>query len=398
MAIIKEDMEALDSLTAQYQQTLQGLETHRRKARFLKSALSKFSAEIMSSIFEHVCLGNSFQSKESIHAIAIASVCALWREIVLNNKKCWSTFHVCGTGKQTGRQRINLRNLTNLFLQRSRDHTLSIHIDCRTIPRSTLTLLMQEAHRWESVTLIGRHNFFQDSEFKEKYLGVNSFPALACLTLSRGRCDGDLCVLLEQFGNFTTVPGGVLQSLCLLEHLTPSSRGKFPHWKHLTRLELHRSTPDNILDTLKACVDAGGALQYVELVDITVPQQGGQINEPSSPKVTLVALRELSIFLGSMRDNLRTRDLPHRLLNYLTLPALTSLKLHASGNETPSENEWADPEIAEAFFTRSKFPLEKLSFFRTRDISQTAHKFASPRFELHRNFDRCGDDKWDTGL
>ncbi|KAJ3790140.1 hypothetical protein GGU10DRAFT_421652 [Lentinula aff. detonsa] len=350
------ELSALEEKKAIYQRRLLTVQDRERRIRFHQSTFSTVPEEVLTLIFEEICLENSFKERKRTYAIVLCGVCRVWRRIVSSRGKCWSTFHVCGTTfykkMREQKQRDNLRNLTKMFLgyavTSTRKLPLSLHIECTTIPSSTMSLLLKEVSRWEVVKLVGTHDDFNSLDSR-----MTIFPILRSLTICNSS-DRPLEDLVQQFDNFSSIPIGVLRNLCLWQRLLrrDSLTG---HWDHLTRLELHDTSSENIIDTLRGC---GSVLQTVTLTNIAASQRGGII---SSSTVTLVALRELTISLGSTRDDLRSRDLAQCLLNRLTLPGLTSLKVSANGQETLYDNHWVAPDVVEDFFCRSNFPLQELS-------------------------------------
>ncbi|KAE9397550.1 hypothetical protein BT96DRAFT_1020704 [Gymnopus androsaceus JB14] len=118
---ILSEISILENTVSDYKRRVQKLEdVYARKIRFHRSALSRFPKEILTIIFEELCIENSFASEETIYAMTLCRVCKLWKQIVENHGQCWSTFHIRGScyyrKMKDEKERAKLQRLTKIFL------------------------------------------------------------------------------------------------------------------------------------------------------------------------------------------------------------------------------------------------------------------------------------------
>ncbi|KAJ3710256.1 hypothetical protein DFJ43DRAFT_1162233 [Lentinula guzmanii] len=107
-----------------------------------------------------------------------------------------------------------------------------------------MSLLLKEVSRWEVVKLVGTHDDFNSLDSR-----MTIFPILRSSRYATPPTDR-LKISCSNSTTFSSIPIGVLRNLCLWQRLLrrDSLTG---HWDHLTRLELHDTSSENIIDTLR---------------------------------------------------------------------------------------------------------------------------------------------------
>ncbi|KIK62725.1 hypothetical protein GYMLUDRAFT_84218 [Collybiopsis luxurians FD-317 M1] len=129
------------------------LQAHKITLSSLLSPIHHLPNEILLRIFLFACRENDLLAFQP-PASSIAGVCHRWRELAMSCPALWSSFRVWLGGAKS--QDSALATRLELFLKRSRDQPLTLHIECPDSGHPLLTKLVQHSGSWRHLTF-GRY-------------------------------------------------------------------------------------------------------------------------------------------------------------------------------------------------------------------------------------------------
>ncbi|KAG1884112.1 hypothetical protein F4604DRAFT_1952599 [Suillus subluteus] len=306
----------------------QSLNLHKR----LVSALWRLPAEVLSQIFAH-CLPNcrrlSPASREA--PLLLTRICRRWREVAVDMSGLWQELYVSGDwpGQYAGGDWRLAAFCYESWLKRSRGRPLSLELQCFEKNWTELRSLLQPyINQISSLSLDFGHCAPQPEVM------ISDFLAVEELTISlHYNCEA--CVVQS-----------ISQPPCTLRSL--KVKGRFfnveyattlnPAWARLTNIEIELDQPSAFVQLLRLCPN---------LSSLTINTSFTGVMEPYT-HTQLQSLRIVSVYF--FRDS--TKHL--NLFDTLSLPNLRAL-------EVRDIYSWPHKEF-KAFLTRSKCPLESLTF------------------------------------
>ncbi|KAG1825479.1 uncharacterized protein BJ212DRAFT_1573008 [Suillus subaureus] len=313
-------------LIAKKDKITQSMNLHKR----LVSALWRLPAEVLSQIFVH-CLPIGYHLLPVSRAapMLLTRICRRWREVAVDMPNLW---HRLSVGKDWQRAAF----CYEAWLKRSRGHPLSLELQYHKNDWTELRSLLQPyINQVSSLSLDFYHDGFQP-EFT-----ISDFLTLKELTIS-----------LYFSNSEARIVQSISQPPCTLRSLTvtglffnmeyASTFNPTSGWARLTNIQIDLDEPSSFLQLLRLCPS---------LSSLTTTIVFGAI-ETLEP-FTHTQLQSLQIVFDDLNDD--DDDTGHfNPFNTLSLPNLRAL-------ETRGIYPWPHEEF-NAFLTRSKCPLESLTF------------------------------------
>ncbi|KAF8636619.1 hypothetical protein AX17_003429 [Amanita inopinata Kibby_2008] len=312
------------------------MDDDRRKT--FSSPIRQIPIEIMQKIFLH-CLSDDEYTRPDVHSapLLLAQVCSPWRRVALATPRLWNSLWM-----QLSCSNVERRlNTMSTWLQRSAACPLSLYAQVQStgFDIANLFFLLLDAYRlrWKDLRLV------LPSTWIEAALQVleKGAPSLEVLRIRIARSQGNSTFQKP----FTITDISAPRLRCLSWGITGSQRAVvLPQLSHLTELEVdYELSISECLDILRQCPN----LETCEFWKIR--------NLPSvleSHSVFPIVLPRLRTF------TLHSTPIGCTLLDYLTLPALTMLKIAISIDES-DRNIWLQSSF-NGFFARSSCSLQSL--------------------------------------
>ncbi|KAG1862644.1 hypothetical protein F4604DRAFT_1574444 [Suillus subluteus] len=309
-------------LVAKKDKIIQSMNLHKR----LVSALWHLPTEVLSQIFAH-CLPVEHRLSPASKAVPmlLTRICRRWREVAVNMPSLWQRLYV---GKDWQRAAFCYES----WLKRSRGRPLSLELQCHENNWTELRSLLQpHINRVSSLSL----DFYQNVPQLE--VTITDFLALEELTIS-----------LDWSDSAARMVQSISQPPCTLRSLTVT--GVFfnmeysstfnPAWARLTNIQIDLDDPSAFPQLLRLCPSLSS-------LTISTSFTAMKALEP----FTHTQLQSLRIDFDDLYDD----DAEYlNLFDTLSLPNLRAL-------EVLDIYSWPHEEF-KAFLTRSKCPLESLTF------------------------------------
>ncbi|KAJ7575796.1 hypothetical protein C8J56DRAFT_408211 [Mycena floridula] len=132
------------------------IKRHLDAARALTAHVRKCPSEILGHIFLHLCRSTTISTeKVEIPGLTLASVCADWRRVIMSDNQLWATISLILGPSETGRSAETLTEIIQIVLEKSGNCSLAIsiiHNQGDHNLQSGLSLLLEQCHRWRSLT------------------------------------------------------------------------------------------------------------------------------------------------------------------------------------------------------------------------------------------------------
>lgn len=289
------------------EQRRQHLQTLLDQSSAFLSPIRAMPTEILSLIFDYLCSNIGFSDRA--RPIVLASVCYRWRSIAISYPSIWACINISRHSPHTDGC---TRNFVQLFLDRSQDMPIRIHVSDFPFgsPDSTLlSILAAHARRWSRATLSltpdGYNTLFRALKGKS-------------LTLLRKFClyGPSLDGVPEAF------PCDVLMTACNLDSLTFQKATKHPE---NLGLPLERIGMLSLIDHddpagILRCIAQTINLRHIRITATSDCQLESQGQLPEA--VVAAEALQLSLRMGNFNG-----DVFEKVLSILSTPALQHLKV-----------------------------------------------------------------------
>ncbi|ESK88006.1 hypothetical protein Moror_10811 [Moniliophthora roreri MCA 2997] len=305
-----------------------GLEKSMKLYRSLLSPIHRMPSEILSGIFMFLCEENELSPKSRRPAaMTLSMVCGRWRDVILSNPLLWSTLSIKSLGSEDFMYSGSPAQITQLFMQRSRDASLKLSLAFRwdfdiDLSLPTLLHLIENCERWFSVDLDVPTEYLEHWAFRRI---SGRIPRLKRLKLSE---DDDYRPADHVMDIFAVAPA--LSAVDFVSQYPPQN--VILPWAQIKTLTLRGVYSEYSLSILEKC----SKLEQLELVGMGTELQRIGNREP----ITLHRVRSLSVtpILDEM-DGIEGGD-GRFIFQFCTLPRLSSLVIGAIPDE-----DWAETQL-----------------------------------------------------
>ncbi|KAG1838631.1 hypothetical protein DFJ58DRAFT_733697 [Suillus subalutaceus] len=309
-------------LVAKKDKITQSMNSHKR----LVSALWRLPAEILSQIFVH-CLPIGYRLSPALEAgpTLLTKICRRWREVAVDMPSLWQELYV-GTDWQRA------AFCYETWLKRSRGRPLSLELQCHKNDWTELRSLLQpHINQVSSLSLHFYTNGFQPEFMVSDFLALEELTVYLCSSNSEARFVQSISQPPCTLRSFT-----VIGPFFNMEYASTFN----PTWARLTDIQIELDEPNAFPQLLRLCPS---------LLSLTILTSF--IATEALAPFTHTRLQ----FLRIDSDNVYDGDTEH--LHLFDTPSLPNLRVL----ETRGIYPWPHEEF-KAFLTRSKCPLESLTF------------------------------------
>ncbi|KAF9063502.1 hypothetical protein BDP27DRAFT_1335053 [Rhodocollybia butyracea] len=358
LRLAKDDIADCDTEMHRLKSRREGLILYAEKLSGLLSPIRRLPNEILCQIFLDCCAENDLRNGKTGTADILSSVCTRFRELAISYSALWSNLTIFLPADYDFDKRgdlirvpklleeeTKLSSLIQLYLDRSKNHPLSLDLDIETREVSTehcsLRLLARESNRWKH--LIFRGGAF-DPEYGFPSLDHLSFPLLESIAFDAG-LNQDY-IFSPEAEAFLLAPR--IRKLrfhdMLVDVLTISAFSST--WKSLKHLDYHTTMVFKYLWTILDLCPALGSLK-LEGLNNGEDEDGTQSNTPRNLP-TLSSLTVINNGFHELDDTLEC------IISSLTTPNLSKLVLEQD-NDKAAEHPRKSFPIINQFFERSRF-------------------------------------------
>lgn len=247
MSLVDEEFQGCTAEITRLQLRIQSLSSRQQQLkhcwsnlrfRLSPSPIRKLSNEVLMFVFDYVSQDNLLREDREVRsrlwsdddglasmpALVLSSVCTRWRQISLSYSALWSRMTVIIDSEDPDPDFDELTTTLELYVNRSGSSLLRLRIDSDEVySHPALSLLLQNSHRWQSLTCIAHHYLSRCVS------NIHTFPMLKELKLATADP-----VRLEIFGQASKLQSLGMESFTLISQHRAAS---FP-WKQLRSLDV----------------------------------------------------------------------------------------------------------------------------------------------------------------